>query len=200
MQTNARGLKLVPMQGTTNDTKQRVLNLIHNERGGALGGRSKMNSSRQSDGRNGIGSKQGFGGRNYNQNRSSNDSGWDQSATTGDTVHNQFQYAGSGGYMDAMPGMMAQRPTADQNAMFQPTDFEQALLAHYKARQEHQDPAMKGKLHNQELPAIPPELMSMLGGGQGLDGGKKQGFTPMQDALLSQKNRKNRKVVITIKQ
>ena len=53
IQQNSRGLKLLPLQGTTNETKQRVLNLIHNERG--MG--RKGNNSRQSDGRNGIGSK-----------------------------------------------------------------------------------------------------------------------------------------------
>ena len=97
-----------------------------------------------------------------------------------------------------MPGMNG-RP-GDQNAMFQPTDFEQALLAHYKARQEQQDPALKGRGNLPEAQQIPPELMGMLGGqAQNMDPKNKM-FTPMQDALVNQKNRKNRKVVITIKQ
>ena len=70
---NQRGIKLVPMQGSANETKQRVLNLIHQERN--LSSRNKIVNSRSSDNRGKIGSKQY--GRNLSNQRLSDGSGWD---------------------------------------------------------------------------------------------------------------------------
>lgn len=54
-------------------------------------------------------------GRNQSNHHSSDGSGWDQSATTGDTIHNQYQYGErNSNYADALAGVN-QRP-ADPTA------------------------------------------------------------------------------------